>query len=98
MWDRLDLFLRSPLATFEAGIKNWPASGYRFDVDDTSEAPEVCSVEREQAPNAVFEHRRDDVGVVDLTAAAAMGSDGKFDFVRKYGVKTGSQTRFWSVW
>jgi 6-phosphogluconolactonase len=27
-----------------------------------------------------------------------MGSDGKFDFVRKYGVETGSQTRFWSVW
>ena len=46
----------------------------------------------------MFEHRRYDVGVVDLTAAAAMGSDGKFDFVRKYGVETGSQTRFWSVW
>jgi len=27
-----------------------------------------------------------------------IGSDGKLDFVRKYGVETGSQTPFWSVW
>ncbi len=47
----------------------------RFDIDDSSEAPEVCAVEREQAANAVFEHRRDDIGVMDLTTAATMGSE-----------------------
>ena len=36
-----------------------------------------------------------------LTAGLSVyriGSDGKPDFVRKYGVETGSQTRLWSVW
>jgi hypothetical protein len=34
-----------------------------------------CGVEREQATNAMLDHRRDDVDVVDLTTAATMGSE-----------------------
>ena len=47
----------------------------RFDIDDLSEAPEVRRIEREEPMDAMLEHRRDNVGVVDLATAAGMGSE-----------------------
>jgi hypothetical protein len=46
----------------------------RFYVDDWSETAEVCSIEGKQAVKPMLDHCRDDIGVVDLTAAAAMGN------------------------
>jgi hypothetical protein len=45
--------------------------------------------------------RREGNNIGTLTAGSAFigsGSPGKLDFVRKYGVETGSQTQFLSVW
>jgi len=53
----------------------WLSLREGLDTDDSREAPEICSVEREQTTNAMLSHRRDDVSVVHLTAAAAMGGE-----------------------
>jgi hypothetical protein len=61
-------------STRQAGATARASSGDWFYVDDWSETAEVCSIEGKQAAQPMLDHCRDDIGVVDLTTAAAMGN------------------------
>ena len=50
------------------------SSGRWLDLDNRGKAAEIRSVKGEQTTNAVLQHRRNYVGVVNLTAGAAMGN------------------------
>src|SRR5215469_17302674 len=50
-----------------------PPSRQPIDLDQRHETLEIRAVEREQSVHSAVEHRRDDIGIVDLATGDAMG-------------------------